>query len=465
MAYLSTGVGNTGTGSSYLDNVRRIYNFGDRVARLRPQETLFFSYLSGLAKQPTDDSKFMFLEQRDQWQRRNVVVAETVSAGNIADGGTVNVKFAATYDNFGRDLGGMPAAGTPTTGVQYARPVFLLANQRLAVKCGTGTNAGVHVFLVTAVANSTATSFGGGAGTVNTVTATLKNVSGSTINVGFVAPVYSTATEGNKGQIVGTAFAEATGAPDGFEDQLYDREGYTQIFKTAVNVVSGSAMATRYRGIPNEWARIWGPKMMEHKMDISHALLFGVGSYAAEDGTNPKRYTWGIKPYVDTYGVTQSFTYASSGYNDFMDFMQTFLAPEKGSQGKKMILTSRNILGWMNKLADEGFLKNSVGANPILNYETINGRFGHKLTQVNTIWGDLVFGEEVLLRGIWEDVAIVIDMDNVKYRPLVGNGVNRDTHVITNVQDNDVDGRKDMILTEAGLQIDLPETHAVLTWS
>jgi len=33
---------------------------------------------------------------------------------------------------------------------------------------------------------------------------------------------------------------------------------------------------------------------------------------------------------------------------------------------------------------------------------------------------------------------------------------------MTNVQNNDVDGRKDMILTEAGLEIALPETHAVL---
>ena len=463
--YLSTGVGNVGQGSSYLDNVRRKYNFGDRVARLNPQETLFFSYLSGLRKVPTDDSKFMLLEQREQWQRRDLIVAEDVSAANIADDGTVNVKFAANYDNFGRELGGMPEDGSPNDGSQYARPVFLLANQRVAVKITSGTDTGVKVFLVDSVANSTATSFGGGAGTVNTVTATLVNVSGSTINVGFEGPTYSTQTEGNRAQIVGSAFAEATGAPEGFEDQLYDREGYTQIFKTAVNVISGSTMATRYRGIPNEWARIWGPKMMEHKMDISHALLFGVGGYEVEDGVDPKRYTWGMVPYVEQYGTTQSFTYAQTGYNDFMEFLQEFLKPEKGSQGRKMILTSRNILSWMNKLGDEGFLKNSVGTNPILNYETLGGRFGHRLTQVNTIWGDLVFGEEVLLRNIWEDYAIVVDMDNVSYRPLSANGVSRDTHVITNIQDNDMDGRKDQILTESGLEINLPEKHAILQWS
>ena len=56
---------------------------------------------------------------------------------------------------------------------------------------------------------------------------------------------------------------------------------------------------------------------------------------------------------------------------------------------------------------------------------------------------------------------MIVDMGQVAYRPLVGNGVNRDTHIITNVQQADEDLRKDMILTEAGLEITLPETHAL----
>jgi hypothetical protein len=52
-------------------------------------------------------------------------------------------------------------------------------------------------------------------------------------------------------------------------------------------------------------------------------------------------------------------------------------------------------------------------------------------------------------------------MGKVAYRPLVGNGVNRDTHIMTNVQSADEDLRKDMILTEAGLEITLPESHAL----
>ena len=58
-----------------------------------------------------------------------------------------------------------------------------------------------------------------------------------------------------------------------------------------------------------------------------------------------------------------------------------------------------------------------------------------------------------------------VDMKNVAYRPLVGNGVSRDTFIETNVQGNDIDGRQDQIITEAGLEISLPETHAILKFS
>ena len=72
---------------------------------------------------------------------------------------------------------------------------------------------------------------------------------------------------------------------------------------------------------------------------------------------------------------------------------------------------------------------------------------------VNTIFGNLHFIAEPLLRGPWENFCVAVDMKNVAYRPLVGNGISR------------VDGRQDQVITEAGLEISLPETHAVLKFS
>ena len=85
--------------------------------------------------------------------------------------------------------------------------------------------------------------------------------------------------------------------------------------------------------------------------------------------------------------------------------------------------------------------------------------------KINTVFGNLHVVQEPLFRGSNSGKLALIDLKNVAYRPLVGNGKNRDTHIMTNVQANDVDGRKDMIMTEAGLEISLPETHGIITFT
>ena len=276
---------------------------------------------------------------------------------------------------------------------------------------------------------------------------------------------------GNVGQVIGTSWGEGTDAPEGWQDKLYDREGFCQIFKTGMNLFSGTAMATEYRGIKNEYQRVWTEKLMEHKMDIEEAFLYGKGALDAEDVgsspvTAPSRTTWGIVNYTENYGKVYNMNYASSGYDSFLDAMEDFFAPEGGNSGNKLVLASRKVITYLNKLGNGSFMNNSVGSSQYrLDIQNIKGAFGHQVTMVNTIFGNLHFVAEPLLRGPWEDYCVCVDMKNVAYRPLMGNGISRDTFIETNVQGNGVDGRKDQIITEAGLEISLPETHAVLKFS
>ena len=53
-------------GSNVTMNNRRLYDFSDRVAELSPEESPFFVYLSQVAKVPTSDSQFRYLEDRTQ---------------------------------------------------------------------------------------------------------------------------------------------------------------------------------------------------------------------------------------------------------------------------------------------------------------------------------------------------------------------------------------------------------------
>ena len=435
----SNSTGNTPQAGVSINDSRRIFNFGQRVSELAPQQSPFFVYLSKVAKSATDDPVFKFLEQRHQWQRRNFSTKDwdTKTSGGKSSGDTISaLHVVCDYDKYGN-------------AVTSAAPQFLIVGQ--VVRIG---GKALRVTAVNAVGDGTARTYASGTAT-----------SFTSVDVKCLEDIAAATGGSHQAQVIGSAWGEGTNDPEGWKDELYDREGYCQIFKTAIQLFSGTSLATRYRGRPDEYRRVWADKLMEHKMDIEHAMLFGIGS-ANEGGSGPLRYTHGIVPYTEANGKVFNFTYADSVYGDFIDAMQEFFAPESGNSGDKLVLTSRKIIAWLNKLDADSFLGNTLTtASYRLDAQNIKGAFGHEVTKVNTIFGNLHFVPEPLFRGQDEDLAIAVDMANVKYRPLSGNGVSRDTHIVTNVQNNNVDGRKDMVLTEAGLEISLPETHAVMKWS
>tara|TARA_R110002012_G_scaffold52941_2_gene136023 strand:+ start:810 stop:2153 length:1344 start_codon:yes stop_codon:yes gene_type:complete len=442
----SISTGATASGVSMDDN-RRIFNFGERVAELAPQQSPFFVYLSKVAKKATDDPVFKFLEQRHQWQRRNFDIVSFTWTG-------INANTAGT--NSTNDLSidcGYNASGE----IEAAQPCkFIVPGQVIAVQDVSGAVINFKI------SESASVDASGGAGTI-------KHEAAETVIAGdmlksVTAAGTTTWPANNKGQVIGSSWAEGSKSPVGWEDILTDSEGYCQIFKTGMNLFSGTAMATRYRGISDEYKRVWTEKLMEHKMDLEQAFLFGLGN--ATHGALTTRYTHGIVPFTETYGKVYNMSYASSGYDAFLDAMEDLFAPESGNSGNKLVLASRKVITYLNKLGSGSFLNNSVGSSQYkLDVQNIPGAFGHQVTMVNTIYGNLHFVAEPLLRGPWENYCVAVDMANVAYRPLSGNGISRDTFIETNIQDNDEDGRRDQIITEAGLEISLPETHAVLKFS
>jgi len=462
-----------------IDDSRRIFNFGERVAELAPEQSPFFAYLSKVAKKPTDDPVFKFLEKRHQWQRRNfeVKTAHTVAAVYssgayaIADNG---LAVDCGYDVYGRETAGQDCP-------------FLLAGQVIAidgiysVDGSAFTVNGSNGFDVTAyyrigfdptAAGSNASATGnttiGGTFLKAMYKPTGNNGANATAK-GEVAPVANSKLRllaDAVGQVVGSSHVEAGTDPDGWRDEFYNREGYCQIFKTAVPLFSGTSLATRYRGDSNEYMRVYKEKLMEHKMDLEHALLFGIGG-ADEAASGPARRTWGILPYTEIHGKVKMVDKSEATYDTFIEMMEDVFSPESGNSGDKLVLASREVMTWLNKLGGSGFLANTMAgvgssAGSGMDIANIPGQFGHNVTKVSTLYGNLHFVHEPLFRGPWADYAVLIDLKNLAYRPLVGNGVSRDTQIMTNVQANNVDGRKDMILTEAGLEISLPETHTVL---
>jgi len=434
----------TSAGYGQAPDQRKLYDFSDRVAELSPEESPFFTYLANVSKVATDDNVFRFLENRTQINHtdRSFLLAADVNGGAAV---TKDVVYSFTVDtsagaavNF-LTKGMVFAVGTLDTAAGYTQAI---------VRVESGPEAG-----------SASSTFQG-------------RVIG--LSDGNTATGYNVLSDDDTCQIIGTSFEEGTASPDTFSDSLDDGFGYTQIFKTACELTN-TAIATRHRGYANEFDRIWAQKLREHKIDIERAMLFG--QKARYSGV---QYTEGlvgnILKNVAPVGAGTALSYSSGKayhrtlaeseltYDQLLSDLEVIFDPARGGASEKLVMASLPIISFFNKMGDGAFVDASVGYSNApyrVNMDNVDGAFGHKLMEINTVHGSMFLVKQPLFRGITSGMMVMADMSQLAYRPLVGNGLNRDTQIMTNVQSADEDLRKDMILTEAGLEITLPESHAL----
>ena len=434
----------TSAGVGQAPDRRRLYDFSDRVAELAPEESPFFVYLSQVAKAPTDDSVFRFLENRSKidWTSRNFLLAAAVNGGSAVSAG-------ASY-----------AFSVDTTG--GASVDYLIKGMVFAVSTVDST-AGYSQTLVRV--DSAVTD----AGSTSSFTGKIIDVSNANVTG------YNVLVDNDACQVIGTAFAEGSASPDTFSSEIEDDFGFTQIFKTACEL-SNTAIATRYRGYSNEFERIWATKLREHKVDIERAMLFGqrarVGGIQYSEGlaghivknANPTTDDSALS-YTSGTPYYRSVAQAELTYDRLLSDLEVIFDPARGGSSDRLVLASLPVITFFNKLGDGAFMDASMGSASNMvnryNFEERQGQFGHKIMTIDTVHGTMHLVKEPLFRGISSGMMLMADMSKVSYRPLVGNGLNRDTHIITNVQNSDEDLRKDMIITEAGLEITLPEAHAL----
>ena len=431
-------------GASNTDfHTRRLFDFSDRVAELAPDESPFFVYLSKVAKVPTSDSQFRFLEDRTKVSITDRAFLIQAAVGTLAAaGGSTSV----TFDTVGG-----------------ANVAWLIPG--MVVSIGEDDDSTSQPEWATVRLDS--------------VVQTSSSVTTCQVTTIAAANGSTTAVDDNtKCTVIGTAFEEGTGAPDVWSQKLDHDYGYTQIFKTACEM-SNTARATVYRGYADEWQRIWNLKLREHKVDIERAMLFGM-----RGSQNSINYTDGIAghiiansqsqavldgsqlSYTEDKAYLKSNTAAQWTYDDLLSDFEVIFDPARGGSSAKLALASLPVISHFNKLS--GFIDNSFNMTDAgaaaYNFQKSEGSFGHRVMRIETVHGDISLVKEPLFRGMAAGFLCMVDLDHVSYRPLVGNGVNRDTSITTNVQQADEDLRKDLILTEAGLEVSLPETHALFNF-
>jgi hypothetical protein len=491
----------TGSDSSLNTGaLRRKYNFGNMVSELNLAQDPFFRFLSKVAKKPTDDPEFKFTERRSSYTKRYAYMAAFDANGGAvpatqsdtdhtatANSSVYTFKMFTDYNSNGnlQNIYGQTlkyAAGS--TGTQ---PTFFVPGQivKMAIGDTSGTPTGYELWKVNSV----------DLGTSNYAIINCTCLKSEGTNAEFMDPnvngVLGTGAIGAgtkaksqedlepyKCYVVGTAFGAGTGYPETWQDQPFSTgTGQTQIFKTSA-VMNNTDRATVLKYEGNEWARIWKEKLIEHKWDIEQAMLFS-------NLNSTGRTSEGAVNFISQYGNVFDLTLATKTQDDFLDDMSALLDPRYNNASSTVFFCSTAVYNWLHKMS--GYFANNVGSvQPFTggSVDTTAGRvsshnagrvdmalsgkkkvFGVDVTTISTVYGDMNVVRNVHLDGT--DVKILaINMKHCAYRPLVGNGINRDTSVYVGVQtleNSGVDRRVDQILTEAGMEWSCPETHAI--WS
>ena len=490
--------------------LRRKYNFGDRVSELSIASDPFFRMVSKLSKKPTDDPEFKFTERRPSFHKRYAYVVAFDDNGTVephdselersdstavasAVGHEVGLYMATDYKSsgnlssvYGQTGDNVQVGGTGT------RPEFFLPGQLVKVpvmSATTGTTiSGYHVIKVTSVVTSDLSSNMG----VDNDNAECKLVKGTIVKfesganeVASFAYNASSADDGFqtgssngsnevydrsisqhlepiRSYVIGTAHEQGSGYPETWKDQPFSTAyGRTQIWKTSM-AMDNTTRATVLKYEPNEWARVWQEKLIEHKWDIEQSVLFG-SQYEGDD----EWYTQGAVDYISSYGNVFSLTHASKTQDDFLDDLSNYLDPRYNNANASLFFCDTATYNWLHKLS--GYFSNNLEVSPNFRADmSLTAKkkvFGVDISVISTPYGDMNVARNIHLDG-HAIKLLAVNMRYCAYRPLVGNGLNRDTAIYVGVQtleNSGVDRRVDLIQTEAGMEWQMPEAHAY--WS
>lgn len=252
-------------------------------------------------------------------------------------------------------------------------------------------------------------------------------------------------------QIVGDAQEDFSGAPAARRVEPTTKSNYVQLFKTAVEG-SGRLDSVKLYGGPdkNHQRKLKG---IEHQIKLEKAFWFG--ERASDTSTGKQRTTTrGVMRWLTNCPTRVNLSSGDgTGILTQDEFDKGFLqdAFTYGSDTKYLFcspLLLSIISGWAyGKLQIEQ------------SQDTSDKTFGIRIGTYVSPHGIVKIVSHPLFKGaVYGGYGVLLDMDCLKYRPLNG----RDTKLETNIEPPDLDGWKDMYMTDAGLEFRQVEKHGVI---
>lgn len=504
-------------GSPNTGEMRRKYNFAEKFTELSIDQTPFFRIVSKIGTKPTDDPQFKFTEKRQSWMKRYgyCVGVGTASANQSADSSLSSVIAAQSYLYMATDylsqgnIQNIIGQTGKAIGATGTRPEFFLPNQIVKIPVGSaagGSMSDYRLYQIESVVsgwfmtaddggNSKSkgdwiTTLAGMTTPANVIESVQLKVvivrddglagdshmvnfaaNGTIVTAASLASDNSTTIaehlEPKRSYVVGSSYEEgSTLMQKNWADQPYSTGfGYTQIFRNEFGMTN-TARATALKYEKNEWARLWTDKLIEHKYEIEQTALFGKqGTYTSSDGTKSYQTTQGAVDYVLTKSNIFNLATPTKTEDDFLDDLSQLVDPRYNNAKNMMFFCDTATYNWLHKLG--GYFNNNLemSTNHSASFAMTGKKksFGIDFTTISTVYGDINVARNIALDGSGVKM-LGMNMNYVKWRPLVANGVNRSTSVyvgVQNLENTGTDKRVDMILTEGGFEFSMPECHAL----
>lgn len=287
---------------------------------------------------------------------------------------------------------------------------------------------------------------------VSTGEAVAVSAAPSTDTVGITRAIggVAAASAASGGDIVILGRAAVQGATQGTKriTKKTNAYNYTQIVRNNYGFVKSLAASKLYGGPQPDAER--RKKLVEHKRSMEDLCFFGARKYDTSTNTEPQGFVGGVWEFLTTNVKNPAGQVTKATFDGYLD---AFFA--HGSLNKvafaaplpSRIISTYSSVGMGS--AYQPFKPDVFGAN-IKTF--ISGAYGYELPIiVKREWSNMASTTSGY--GSW---MFVIDLDNVKLRPLRSTKLNRD------IQAPDADRDEEEYITEFSLEVNLEASHGVV---
>ena len=387
-----------GTGDWGTDE--RPKNFREGILRFNPNGTApIFALTSKAGEKTVDDPEFSW------WCEGNVLIRLQVVGSHAAGDTLINVdSLDPTITTLGANL------GTATN----LKPGDILLVEP------TADNATFNHELIEVDNVLSDTQFTARRGAGGTTAATIAN------------DVFLT--------VIGSAYAEGTGAPRAVSRNPIKNNNFIQIFKDTYEL-TGTADETNTR-TNNGYSEDKKRKSFKHASDIELAILFGRKAETTGDNGKPKRFMGGIREFLPTANVTIFGGPVTP--SQFLDAIAPVFDFDTGAGDTRMIFAGNQALINLSKI---------FAQEVIFNVNNVVKVYGMDFQEFIMPNGRVLLRSHPLLsrHGLYRTAAFIVDFDALKYVKMRGRptGTPKD-----DVQQKDEDVRRGFIQTDCSIMVD-----------